>query len=145
MIYRNVADDVLFQKHFADLDSLDWFSRYERFCEPPYCIAMCISSFHLGNPRGIVPRVSDKFMVHSAVWGHSPVQRQNTNTKKLTIEKLSKSGLGRCTKFGQAHSSNERKITFVDFAFYMGFPDLIWVTSSAENIDLTRKRKLGPK
>ena len=27
----NVADDVLFQKHFTDLDYLDWFSRYERF------------------------------------------------------------------------------------------------------------------
>ena len=32
--------------------------------------------------------------------------------------------------------------TFVNFAFYMGFPDLIRVTSSAENIDLARKRKL---
>ena len=35
--------------------------------------------------------------------------------------------------------------TFVEFAFYMGFPDLIRVTSSAENIDLARKRKLGIK
>ena len=35
--------------------------------------------------------------------------------------------------------------TFVDFAFYMGFLDLIRVASSAENIDLARKRKLGPK
>ena len=26
-VYRNVADDVLFQKHFTDLDCLDWFSR----------------------------------------------------------------------------------------------------------------------
>ena len=34
---------------------------------------------------------------------------------------------------------------FVDFAFCMGFPDLIWVTSSAENIDLAKKRKLEPK
>ena len=32
-------------------------------------------------------------MAHSAVWGHSPIQRQNTNSKKLTIKKLSKSGL----------------------------------------------------
>ena len=28
-VNRNVADDVLFQKHFTDLDYLDWFSRYE--------------------------------------------------------------------------------------------------------------------
>ena len=27
----------------------------------------------------------------------------------------------------------------------MGFPDLIQVTSSTEDIDLARKRKLGPK
>ena len=36
---------------------------------------------------------------------------QNTNSKKLTIKKLSKSGLGRCAKFGQANSNNERKTT----------------------------------
>ena len=53
----------------------------------------------------------NKFMAHSAVWGHSPIQRQNTNSKKLTIKKLSKSGLGRCTKFGQVNSNDERKIT----------------------------------
>ena len=52
-----------------------------------------------------------KFMAHSAVWGHSPIQRQNRNSNKLTIENLSKSGLGRCTKFGQANSNDERKIT----------------------------------
>ena len=39
------------------------------------------------------------------------IQRQNTNSKKLAIKKLSKSGLRRCTKFGQANSNNERKIT----------------------------------
>ena len=50
-------------------------------------------------------------MAHSAVWGHLPIQRQNTNPKKLTIKKLSKSGLRRFTKFGQAHSNDERKIT----------------------------------
>ena len=51
------------------------------------------------------------FMAHSAVWGHSSIQRQNTNSKRLTIEKLSKSGLRRCAKVGQAHSNDERKIT----------------------------------
>ena len=48
---------------------------------------------------------------HSTVWGPSPIQRQNTNSKRLTIEKLSKSGLRWCTKFGQAHSNDEQKIT----------------------------------
>ena len=32
-------------------------------------------------------------MAHSAVWGHPLIKRQNTNSKKLMIEKLSKSGL----------------------------------------------------
>ena len=82
-------------------------------------------------------------MAHSAVGGDLPIRRQNTNSKKLTIKKLSKSGLRRFIKFGQAHSNGERKIT-LEFAFYMGFPDLIRVTASAENIDLARKRKLGP-
>ena len=50
-------------------------------------------------------------MAHSAVWGPSPIQRQKTNSKKLTIKKLSKSGLGMCTKFGQANSNDEPKIT----------------------------------
>ena len=36
LLYRNVADDVLFQKHFTDLDYLDWFSTYEGFGEPRY-------------------------------------------------------------------------------------------------------------
>ena len=26
-VIRNVANDVLFQSHFTDLDYLDWFSR----------------------------------------------------------------------------------------------------------------------
>ena len=82
-------------------------------------------------------------MAYSAVWGHSPVQRQNTNSKKLTIKKLSKSGPGGCTKFDQANSDHDN--TFINFAFYMRFPDLIRVTSSAENIDLARKRILAPK
>ena len=72
------------------------------------------------------------FIAHGAVRGHPPIERQNTNSKKLTIEKFFESSLKRCTKFGQAHSNNERKNTFIDFAFYMVFPDLIWVTSSAE-------------
>ena len=50
------------------------------------------------------------FMTHNAVWGHSPIQRQNTNSRKVTIEKLSKSGLGRCTKFGKASSNDEQNI-----------------------------------
>ena len=29
-------------------------------------------------------------MALSTVWGHPPIQRQNANSKKLTIEKLSK-------------------------------------------------------
>ena len=38
-----------------------------------------------------------------------------------------------------SHFSGQNQI------FYIGFLDLIWVTPSAENIDLARKRKLGPK
>ena len=49
-------------------------------------------------------------MAHGAVWGHPPIQRQNTNPKKLTIEKMSKSSLRICTKFGQAHSNDEYRI-----------------------------------
>ena len=76
-------------------------------------------------------------MARNTVWGHPPIQRQNTNLRKLTIEKLPMSGLRRCTKFGQPHSNDEQKNnTYVHFAFYMGFPDLIRVTSSAENIDM---------
>ena len=62
--------------------------------------------------------------VHSTVLGHSPIQRQNTNSKKLTIEKLSKSGLQRCTKFGQANSNDKRKITLLlilHFIWVSGF------------------------
>ena len=51
-----------------------------------------------------------KFMAHLAVWGYFPIQRQNTNSKKLMTDKLSKRGLGRCTKFGQASSNNEQSI-----------------------------------
>ena len=48
-------------------------------------------------------------MAHGAVWGHPPIQRQNTNSKKLMIENLSKSGLKWCRKLGQAHSNHEQK------------------------------------
>ena len=27
--YRNVANDVLFQRYFTDVDCLDWFSKYK--------------------------------------------------------------------------------------------------------------------
>ena len=50
-------------------------------------------------------------MAHGAVWGHCPIRRQNTNSKTLMIEKLSKRDLRRCTKFGQAHLNDEHKIT----------------------------------
>ena len=49
------------------------------------------------------------FMAHSAVWGHPHIQRENTNPKMLTVEKLSKRGLRRCTKFGQVHSIMNKK------------------------------------
>ena len=35
--------------------------------------------------------------------------------------------------------------TFVDLAFCMGFPDLIWVTSSTQNISVAKKRNWGLK
>ena len=58
-------------------------------------------------------------MAHSAVWGHSPIQRQNTNSQILTNEKLSKSDLRRCTKFGQPHSNDERKIILSLILYFM--------------------------
>ena len=61
--------------------------------------------------QSIIKNSLNQIMAHSAVWGHSPIRRQNTNSKTLMIEKMSKSGLRRCTKFGQAHSNDERKIT----------------------------------
>ena len=50
---------------------------------------------------------TSNFMAHSAVWGRPPIQRQNTYSKKVTIEKLSQS------KSGQAHSNYKRKITLL--------------------------------
>ena len=55
-------------------------------------------------------------MAHSAVWGHPRIQRQNTKSKKLTIEKLSKSGLRKCTKFSKAHLN------------FRGFCILFWIS-----------------
>ena len=43
--------------------------------------------------------------------GYPPIQRQDANSKKLMIEKLSKSSLRRSTKFDQAHSIDKRKVT----------------------------------
>ena len=76
-------------------------------------------------------------MAHSAVWGPPPFKDKTQIQKKLTIEKLSEGSLRKCTKFGQDHSN-----TFVDSAFHVRSPDLAWVTSSVENIHLTRKKKI---
>ena len=27
--YKNVANNVVFERHFADVDYLDWFSKYK--------------------------------------------------------------------------------------------------------------------
>ena len=95
---------------------------------------------------GVTVEKFPKFMAHSAVWGHPAIQRRNTNSKKLTIEKFSKSGLQEVYKvWSSPFKRCTKNHTFMDFAFYIGFPDLIWVTSSARNIDLVRKRNLGPK
>ena len=37
LLYRNVADDVLFQKHFTDLDYLDWFRHTNYFLNLGIC------------------------------------------------------------------------------------------------------------
>ena len=59
----------------------------------------------------VANNICSKFIAHSAVLGHLPIRRQNTNSKKLTIRKLSKSSLRRFIKFGQAYSNDKRKIT----------------------------------
>ena len=77
-------------------------------------------------------------MAHSAVWGHSPIQRQNTNSKKSTIKSCLRAlpeGIQNFVKLIQTMNENK---TFVDFAFYVGCQDLIQVMSSAEI-------ELGPK
>ena len=60
-----------------------------------------------------------------------------------------KSCLGAVLEDVKVWSSSLKRLTknhsFVDFAFYIGFPDLVWLTSSAENINLARKRELGPE
>ena len=69
-------------------------------------------------------------MAHIAVWGYLPNKKENYKFKKAD------SCLTKCTKFGQAHSNNERKIRLLlilEFGFPMRFLDLIWVTSSTEN------------
>ena len=84
-------------------------------------------------------------MAQGAVRDPPPIQRQNTNSKKLTIENCLRAvseGIQSLVKLIQM--MNEKN-TFTDFAFYMGFSDLIWVTSSAENISLAKNRKIGPK
>ena len=61
-----------------------------------------------------------QFMAHSAVWGHSPTQGQDINSKKLMIKMLSKSGLKRCTKLGQANSNDKRKVTLSLMLHFLG-------------------------
>ena len=34
--FQKCSYDFLFQEHLTDLDYLDWFLRYEQFCEPWY-------------------------------------------------------------------------------------------------------------
>ena len=36
LLYRNVANDVFFQKHFTDFNYLQHLLRNEQFCEPWY-------------------------------------------------------------------------------------------------------------
>ena len=40
-----------------------------------------------------------------------PPKDKTQTQKNLRIEKLSESGIGRCTKFGRAHSNDVQKIT----------------------------------
>ena len=79
-------------------------------------------------------------MAHNSVWGYLPIQKQNKNSKKLTQQMLSESGLSRYTTFGRAYLSDKENETFVDLAFYIGFPDLITMTSSTQNIMLEKKQ-----
>ena len=36
LLHRNVADDVLFQEHFTDLDHLEWFPDTKDFVSSRY-------------------------------------------------------------------------------------------------------------
>ena len=56
------------------------------------------------------PNFTVKFIAYDVVSGCQPIQRQNTSSKKLTTEKVSKNGRRRCTKLGQTHWNDERKI-----------------------------------
>ena len=66
---------------------------------------------HFTSNSILIHILAENLWLTALFGGHSPTQRQNTNSKKLTIENLSKSGLQRYTKFGQANSNDERKIT----------------------------------
>ena len=72
----------------------------------------------------------------------SPIQRQ-TQIQKSCLRAISEAA--QIKVWSSSFKWWTKNTTFVDFAFYMGFPDLIWVTSSAENIYLATKRKVGPK
>ena len=89
---------LLFFKHSSG--DLLWESR------PLYPVQNIVKGWK-DERQSIIQNFLNRFMAHSAVWGHSPIKGQNTNSKTLMIEKLSKSGLSRCTKFGQAHSNDE--------------------------------------
>ena len=45
----------------------------------------------------------------------------------------------RGTKFGQAHLNDEQKVRLLLILPFEGISDLIWVASSAENINLAKK------
>ena len=49
------------------------------------------------------------FLDHSVVWGYLPSERQNRNSQKLTIKKLSRADSeGLQSLFGQAHLNGEQ-------------------------------------
>ena len=60
-------------------------------------------------------------MAHSAVWGHSPTHRQNTNSKKLTIENCHRAVSEGVQSLVNRIQTTSEKNTFVNFAFYIGF------------------------
>ena len=78
-------------------------------------------------------------MAHSTVWGHPPNQRQNTNSKSRRLKSCLRAvteGVQSLVKLIQM--MNEITLSLIlHFIWISGF---IWVTSSAENIDLARER-----